>query len=102
MPSLPRLAFLANYIELIARQPTDQFELWSRLRSEFITERSQLCVVRKIHPGEKLTRRLVIVVLQVVVLLGLTPSASCPLNLKPSEIEKEGIPTRAKLKRSER
>ena len=72
--SLKGLAFLANYIELIARQPTDQFDLRSRLRSEFITERSQLCIARKIHPREELIGRLMIAVLQVVVLLSLTPS----------------------------
>ena len=82
MPSLPRLAFLAQPIELIARQPTDQFDLRGRLCSEFISERSQLRVARKIHPREELI--------------------GCPLNFKPSEMEKEGIPTRAKLQRSER
>jgi hypothetical protein len=43
-----------------------------------------------------------IAVLQVVVLPSLTQASSWPLNFKPSEIEKEGIPTPAKLKRSER
>ena len=80
--SLPRLAFLAHYIELIARQPTDQSDLRGRQCSEFISERSQLRVARKIHPREELI--------------------GCPLNFKPSEMEKEGIPTRAKLQRSER
>ena len=100
--SLPRLAFLAHYIELIARQPTDQSDLRGRQCSEFISERSQLRVARKIHPREELIGRLLIAVLQVVVLPSLTQASSWPLNFKPSEIEKEGIPTPAKLKRSER
>src|SRR6516165_6524975 len=55
--SLSRPAFLTHYIELIARQPTDQFDLRGRLCSEFISERSQLRVARKIHPREGLIGR---------------------------------------------
>ena len=38
-------------------------------------------------------------VLQVVLFLRLTQASSCPLNLKPSEIEKEGIPARRQNER---
>ena len=85
--SLPRLAFLGHYTELIAGN-----------------QQTNLTCEAACAPSSNPSQRgidLVIAVLQSCSLAS-PQASSCPLNFKPSEMEKEGIPTRAKLKRSER
>src|SRR5205807_3404105 len=67
------LAPLALCIELIARQPSDQIELRSRLYSELIPKHRQLCRAREIHLRGVFIARLVITAFYVFALLRVAP-----------------------------